>query len=167
MKFPQFLARRIGARITVTVGPDKFRFEGPGLGNRPPPDVAVALRIGGDLRVAAMGDEALAAKAPGVLIQPLQTPPRSDAAWVEEGFLVQYCRYHLLLVGSESWLHFLLDVGPVVTVREAGSLHAVFRGRETEILDRVLRAAGASTVQFAPDYTFSGTRSGRITNRST
>jgi hypothetical protein len=76
------------------------------------------------------------------------TPPRTNGIWPEEGFLVKYCQYHLALVGSDSALHFFLDIGPVVTVREAATLRSFFRGQETELLDRVLRAAGASHVEF-------------------
>jgi hypothetical protein len=150
LKFPAFLARRLGARITVTVSPESFRFEGSGLGDRDGCQAATALRIGDDFKLTAIGDEALASTASGVLIRPFQTPPRRGDPWLEQEFLVQYCRYYLMLAGSESALHVFLNIGPVVTVREADSLRSFFRGQETEVLDRVLRAAGASAVQFVP-----------------
>lgn len=150
MKFPAFLARRFGAHITVTVGPETFRFEGPGLRDRDGYQAATALRIGDDFKLTAIGDEALAPAASGVLIRPFQTPPRRGAPWLEQEPLVQYCRYYLTLAGSATALHVFLDIGPVVTVRKADSLRSFFRGQETEVLDRVLRAAGASVVQFAP-----------------
>jgi hypothetical protein len=85
------------------------------------------------------------------LVHIFQTPPRAGEPWLEEGFLVIYCRYCLALVGSDvGTFRFLFGIGPAVTVREARALHSFFRGRETAILDRVLRTAGASAVEFAP-----------------
>jgi hypothetical protein len=150
LRFPAFLARRLGAHVTVTVGPESFRFEGPGLRDRDGFEAATALRIGDDLKLTAIGDEALAPAAPGVLIRPFQVQPERGAPWLQQELLVQYCRYYLTLARSDSALPVLLGVGPVVTVRDADSLRSFFRGQETEVLDRVFRAAGASVVQFVP-----------------
>jgi hypothetical protein len=150
LRFPAFLARRIGARISVTVGLERFRFEGPALYGYAACESATALRMGPDSRFTAMGDEALDPATPGVLIRLFETPPRVVGVWAEEGLLVQYCQYHLMLVGSDSALHLYLDIGPVVTVRDAHALRSFFRGHEITVLDRVFRAAGASAVQFVP-----------------
>jgi hypothetical protein len=148
LKLPAFLARRLGAHITVTVGLESFRFEGPGLRDRNGYQAATALRIGDDLKLAAIGDEALAPGASGILVRPFEMPPRRGDPWLGQEFLVQYCRYYLTLAATESALRVILNIGPAVTVRKANSLRSFFRGQETEVLDRVLRAAGASAVQF-------------------
>jgi hypothetical protein len=148
LKLPAFLARRLGAHITITVGLDSFRFEGPGLRARNGYQAATALRIGDDLTLAAIGDEALAPDASGLLVRPFEMPPRRGDPWLGQEFLVQYCRYYLRLTAADSTRHGILNIGPAVTVRKAESLRSFFRGQETEVLDGVLRAAGASTVQF-------------------
>ena len=149
LKLPAFLTRRLVAHITITVGLDSFCFQGPGLRGRSGVRAATALRIGDDLNLMAFGDEALAPDAPGILVRPFEMPARRGDPWLGHEFLVQYCRYYLRLTTVDSTPHRILDIGPAVTVRKAESLRAFFRGQETEVLDGVLRAAGASTVQFA------------------
>ncbi len=144
-----FLTRRIAPHITVTIDPDRFRFEGPGIRDGSALEAATALRVGHDLTVGAIGDEALAPASPGVLIRPFDVPPRHDTPWLHEEPLVHYCRYYLMLAGAGNASSFHLGVRPVVTVHKAHTLRAFFRGRETEVLDRVFRAAGASVVTFA------------------
>jgi hypothetical protein len=143
-----FLARRLGARITVTVGLERFRFEGPALRERNGYEAATALRIGDDLKLSAIGDEALAPGASGILVRPFESPPRRGDPWPHQELLVQFCRYYLTLARSDSALQTMLNIGPAVTVRKADSLRSFFRGQETEVLDRVFRAAGASVVEF-------------------
>lgn len=144
-----FLARRIAPHITVTVDPDRFRFEGPGVREGSALEAATALRVGHDLKVGAIGDEALAPAAPGVLIRPFEAPPRHDTPWLHEEPLIHYCRYYLMLASARNGSSFHLGIRPVVTVHKAHTLRSFFRGRETEVLDRVFRAAGASVVTFA------------------
>lgn len=146
--FRGFFARRIAPRITVTVDPDRFRFEGPGVREGSALEAATALRVGHDLKVGAIGDAALAPAAPGVLIRPFEMPPRHDTLWPHEEPLIHYCRYHLMLASARPVHSFHLGSRPVVTVHKAHTLRSFFRGRETEVLDRVFRAAGASVVTF-------------------
>ena len=143
-----FLARLTAPRITVTVDPDRFRFEGPGVREGDALEAATALRVGHDLKVGAIGDEALAPAAPGVLIRPFDAPPRHDTPWLHEEPLIHYCRYYLMLASARSAHSFPIGIRPVVTVHKAHTLRSFFRGRETEVLDRVFRAAGASVVTF-------------------
>jgi hypothetical protein len=144
-----FLARRIAPHITVTVDPDRFRFEGPGVREGTALEPATALRVGHDLKVGAIGDEALAPAAAGVLIRPFEAPPQHDTPWLHEEPLIHYCRYYLMLAGARNASSFHLGIRPVVTVHKAHTLRSFFRGQETEVLDRVFRAAGASVVTFA------------------
>ena len=144
-----FRARGIAPRITVTVDPDRFQFEGPGVGEGGALEAATAIRVGHDLKVGAFGDEALAPAAPGVLIRPFEQPPRLDTPWLHEEPLICYCRYYLMLASARHARSFAFGIRPVVTVHKAHTLRSFFRGRETEILDRVFRAAGASVVTFA------------------
>ena len=144
-----FLARRIAPRITVTVDPDRFQFEGPGVRDGSALEAATALRVGHDLKVGSIGDEALAPAAPGVLIRPFEEPPRLDAPWLHEEPLIHYCRYYLMLASARHARSFHFGVRPIVTIHKAHTLRSFFRGRETEVLDRVFRAAGASVVTFA------------------
>jgi hypothetical protein len=144
-----FRTCRIAPRITVTVDPDRFRFEGPGVGEASPLEAATALRVGHNLKVGAVGDEALAPAAPGVLIRPFEVRPRDDSPWPHEEPLIHYCRYYLRRAGARSATSFHLGIRPIVTVHRAHALRSFFRGRETEVLDRVFRAAGASRVTFA------------------
>lgn len=144
-----FRARRIAPHITVTVDPERFRFEGPGVREGNALEAATALRVGHDLKVGAIGDEALAPAAPGVLIRPFEAPPPHDTPWLHEAPLIHYCRYYLMLAAARNASSFHLGVRPVVTVHKAHTLRSFFRGRETEVLDRVFRAAGASVVTFA------------------
>jgi hypothetical protein len=143
-----FLARLTAPRITVTVDPDRFRFEGPGVPDGDALEPATALRVSHDLKVAAIGDEALAPAAPGVLIRPFAAPPKSDTTWPHEAPLIHYCKYYLMLASARSAQSFLFGLRPVVTVHKSHTLRSFFRGRETEVLDRVFRAAGASVVTF-------------------
>ena len=143
------LARRMAPRITVTVDPDRFQFEGPGVREGSALEAATALRVGHDLKVGAIGDEALAPAAPGVLIRPFEEPPRPDTPWLHEEPLICYCRYYLMLASARHTRSFRFGIRPVVTIHKAHTLRSFFRGRETEILDRVFRAAGASVVTFA------------------
>lgn len=141
-------ARRIAPHITVTIDPDRFRFEGPGIREGGAVEPATALRVGHDLKVAAIGDEALAPAAAGVLIRPFEAPPQQDTPWLHEEPLIHYCRYYLMLAGARSARSIHLGIRPVVTIHKAHALRSFFRGRETEVLDRVFRAAGASVVTF-------------------
>ena len=143
-----FLARLTAPRITVTVDPDRFRFEGPGVREGDALEAATALRVGHDLKVEAIGDEALAPAAPGVLIRPFDAPPRHDTPWLHEEPLIHYCRYYLMLASARNAHSFPIGIRPVVTVHKAHTLRSFFHGRETEVLDRVFRAAGASVVTF-------------------
>jgi hypothetical protein len=95
----------------VTVGLDNFRFEGPGLRDRNGHQAATALRIGDDPKVAAIGDEALAPDASGILVRPFEMPPRRGDPWLGQEFLVQYCRYYLTLAAAESAPHAILNIG--------------------------------------------------------
>ena len=147
VKFRGFFARRIAPRITVTVDPDRFRFEGPGVREGTALEAATALRVGHDLKVEAIGDAALA-PAPGVLIRPFEVPPRHDTPWPHEEPLIHYCRYYLMLASARNAHSLHFGIRPVVTVHKAHTLRSFFRGRETEVLDRVFRAAGASVVTF-------------------
>jgi hypothetical protein len=144
-----FLARRIAPRITVIVDPDRFQFEGPGVREGSALQAATALRVGHDLKVGAIGDEALAPAAPGVLIRPFEKPPRHDTPWLHEEPLIHYCRHYLMLASAQHARSFHFGIRPIVTVHKAHTLRSIFRGRETEVLDRVFRAAGASVVTFA------------------
>src|SRR5688572_22533767 len=96
-----FLTRRSAPHITVTVDPDRFRFEGPGVREGSPLEPATALRVGHDLKVGAIGDEALAPAAAGVLIRPFAARPGDDAPWVHEEPLIHYCRHYLRLAGAQ------------------------------------------------------------------
>lgn len=144
-----FPTRRNAPHITVTVNPDRFRFEGPGVREGSPLEPATALRVGHDLKVGAIGDEALAPAAAGVLIRPFAAPPGHDTPWVHEEALIHYCKYYLRLASAHDAIAFHLGIRPVVTIYKAHALRSFFRGRETEILDRVFRVAGASLVTFA------------------
>jgi hypothetical protein len=144
-----FLTRRSAPHITVTVDPDRFRFEGPGVREERPLEPATALRVGHDLKVEAIGDEALAPIAAGVLVRPFAARPGHDTPWVHEEALIHYCRHYLRLAGAHDAIAFHLSIRPVVTIHKAHTLRSFFRGRETEILDRVFRVAGASLVTFA------------------
>ena len=144
-----FRAHGVAPHITVTVDPDHFQFEGPGVRDGGALEAATALRVGHDLKVGAFGDEALAPAAPGVLIRPFEEPPRPDTPWLHEEPLVCYCRYYLMLASARNARSFAFGIRPVVTVHKAHTLRSFFRDRETEILDRVFRAAGASVVTFA------------------
>lgn len=144
-----FLTRGSAPHITVTVAPDRFRFEGPGVDEERPLEPATALRLGHDLKVGAIGDEALAPAAVGVLIRPFAAPPGHDTPWVHEEPLIHYCRHYLRLAGARDAIAFHLGIRPVVTIYKAHTLRSFFRGRETEVLDRVFRVAGASLVTFA------------------
>ena len=146
--FRGFFARRIAPRITVTVDPDRFRFEGPGVREGTALEAATALRVGHDLKVGAIGDAALAPAAPGVLIRPFEVPPGHDTPWPHEEPFIHYCRYYVMLASARNEHSFHLGSRPVVTVHKAHTLRSFFRGRETEVLDRVFRAAGASVVTF-------------------
>jgi hypothetical protein len=143
-----FLARLTAPRITVTVDPDRFRFEGPGVREGEALEAATALRVGHDLEVGAIGDEALAPAAPGVLIRPFDATPRHDTPWPHEEPLIRYCRYYLMLASARDAHSFHIGIRPIVTVHKSHALRSFFRGRETEVLDRVFRAAGASVVTF-------------------
>jgi hypothetical protein len=143
-----FFARLQVPHVTVTVDRERFRFEGPGVPDGSPLAPATAVRIGHDLKVAAIGDEALASALPGMLIRPFAVPPRHDTPWLHEEPLVQYCRYYLMLASAPNGQSFPLARRPAVTVHKAHALRGFFRGRETEVLDRVFRAAGASVVRF-------------------
>ena len=143
------LARSIAPHITVTVDPDRFQFEGPGVRAGTVLEAATALRVGHDLKVGAIGDAALAPEAPGVLIRPFEEPPRHETPWLHEEPLICYCRYYLVLASAQHARSLRFGIRPVVTVYKAHTLRSFFRGRETEILDRVFRAAGASVVTFA------------------
>ena len=143
-----FFARVIAPRITVTVDRDRFRFEGPGVREGTTLEAATALRVGHDLEVGAIGDAALAPAAPGVLIRPFEMPPQQDTPWPHEEPLIHYCRYYLMLASARNAHSVHLGRRPIVTVQKAHALRSFFRGRETEVLDRVFRAAGASVVTF-------------------
>ena len=148
LKLRGFFARRMAPRIIVTVDAERFRFEGPGVREGTALEAATALRVGHDLKVGAIGDEALAPAAPGVLIRPFEVPPRHDTPWLHEEPLIHYCRYYLMLASARTAHSFHLGIRPVVTVHKAHALRSFFRGQETEVLDRVFRAAGASVVTF-------------------
>lgn len=147
-KGPGFFARHVAPRITVTVDPDRFQFEGPGVGEGQALTAATALRVGYDLKVGAIGDEALAPAAPGILIRPFDEPPRHDEPWPHEEPLIRYCTYYLMLASARNAHSLRIGIRPAVTVLKAHTLRSFFRGRETEILDRVFHAAGASVVTF-------------------
>lgn len=135
--------------ITVTIDPDRFRFEGPGVPEGAAIEAATAIRVSPDLKVGALGDEALSPSASGVLIRPFAMRPLPDGSWLHEEPLVHYCRYYLMLASTGRTNSILAGPRPAVTIFKAHKLRSFFRGRETEILDRVFRAAGASVVTFA------------------
>ncbi len=85
-----------------------------------------------------------------MLIRPFAARPGHDTPWVHEEPLIHYCRHYLRLAGARhDAIAFHLGIRPVVTIHKAHTLRSFFRGRETEILDRVFRIAGASLVTFA------------------
>lgn len=145
----RFFSKRRTSGITVTIDPDRFRFEGPGLGEGSAIEAATAVRVNPDLTVGTLGDEALSPSAPGVLIRPFAMRPSPDGSWLHEEPMIHYCKHYLLLASTGRTNSFFAGPRPAVTIVKAHKLRSFFRGRETEILDRVFRAAGASVVTFA------------------
>jgi len=52
-------------------------------------------------------------------------------AWLVVAPLSSRGQHYLLLVWSDSGLHFFLDIGPLVMIRNAHALRSFFRGQET------------------------------------